>query len=352
VNRVTILGTGSWGTALATLLPRCESVTLWARDPGLAERVQKARENPRYLPGIRLADNVRATDDLPGALAGAEAVVFAIPSAGMREVAALAAPHVPSDALLVNASKGLEDATGLRMSEVIAGAMSRESRVVSRESTPHSDSRLTTHDSRLAVLSGPNLALEVARGIPTASVAAALDPETARACQALWMGPAFRVYTSGDLVGVELAGAMKNVIAIGAGICEGLGFGDNSRAALMTRGLAEITRLGAALGAQTATFLGLAGVGDLIATGGSHLSRNYRVGIGLGQGRPLDAVLEEIGQVAEGVPTTRAMCLLARRVGVEMPISEGLYAVLFEGASVRERITHLMLRPPRGEADF
>jgi glycerol-3-phosphate dehydrogenase (NAD(P)+) len=333
MQRVTILGAGSWGTALTTRLERCERVTLWARNPEVATRLEATRENATYLPGIRLAKNVHVTADLRSSLAHAECVVFAIPSAGMREVAKAAAPYIPLSALLVNASKGLEDTTGLRLSEIIQ----------------HS---LPLHPSPLAALSGPNFALEVARGIPTASVAASTDPEAAERCRALWMGPTFRVYTSTDLVGVELAGAMKNVIAIAAGICEGLGFGDNSRAALLTRGLAEMTRLGLALGARQATFLGLAGVGDLIATGGSRLSRNYRVGIGLGQGKPLDAIIAGLGQVAEGVPTTRAICLLGRRVGVELPISEGLYRVLFEGSSVREEWMRLMLRPPKEEYEI
>lgn len=261
-----------------------------------------------------------------------ECVVFAVPSGGMRETVREAVGYVPKGALIVNAAKGLEDGTGKRMSELIGEVLGS--------------------GARLTALSGPNLALEVARGIPTASVAASTDAESARACQSLWMGPAFRVYASADIVGVELAGAMKNVIAIGAGICEGLGYGHNSRAALMTRGLAEITRLGTALGAAPSTFLGLAGVGDLIATGGSRLSRNYRVGVGLGQGRPLDSVLEEIGQVAEGVPTTRAICILARRAGVDMPISEALFGALFERANVRKGIEQLMMRPPRCESDY
>ncbi len=329
-NKVAILGAGSWGTALATLLQRCESVVLYARSTGLADRINEGRENPQYLPGIKLAQNVRASGDIGEAIQNAATVVFAVPSVAMREVARLAAPHLGPAKLLVSASKGLEDSTGLRMSEVIEAVLGKP-------------------DLRIAALSGPNLAVEVARGIPTASVAASKSPDTAGACQQLWMGPAFRVYTSADLLGTELAGAMKNVIAIAAGVCEGLGFGDNSRAAIMTRGLAEITRLGVALGARTETFLGLAGVGDLIATGGSRLSRNYRAGIGLGQGRPLGDILSEIGQVAEGVPTTKAICLLAKRTGVEMPISEALNSALFEGASVCEAITGLMLRPPKSE---
>ncbi len=333
MDRVAILGAGSWGTALATLLPKTPSVTLWARDTNLVNAIESLGENVRYLPGLPLSENIRAVSHLDEALEDANCVVFAVPSAGIREVAAAAAPHISGVELVVSASKGLEDTTGLRMCEVIQEV-------------------LPGIADRVSALSGPNLALEVARGIPSASVAASADAEIARSCQSLWMGPAFRVYASTDLVGVELAGAMKNVIAIAAGVCEGLGFGDNSRAALMTRGLAEITRLGAALGAQTATFLGLAGVGDLIATGGSRLSRNYRVGIGLGQGRTLDEILAEIGQVAEGVPTTRAICVLGKRTNVEMPISEALYVILFENASVRDSITSLMLRPPKHETDI
>lgn len=344
-SRVAIIGSGSWGTALATLLGRCREVVLWDRDPDLVCAIQGRHENPRYLPGIRLPDNVRATHALSEALASAAGIVFAVPSAAMREVATEAAPHLPSpegeDSLIINAAKGLEDPTGLRMSEVIS-----EARAAVTGGPPELDQEF------IAALSGPNLALEVARGIPTASVAAAALPDWAAACQALWMGPTFRVYTSGDPVGVELAGAMKNVIAIAAGICEGMGFGDNSRAAVMTRGLAEITRLGVAIGAQPSTFLGLAGVGDLIATGGSRLSRNFRVGLGIGQGRPLDIVLQEIGQVAEGVPTTRAMCALARRAGVEMPITQGIHAALFEAAAARDVIADLMMRPPRSEAEY
>lgn len=330
MKRVAILGAGSWGTALATLLGKCERVTLWARRESLAEGLESGRENPRYLPGVELSSNVHAMESIEEALADVESVVFAVPCAATREVAGLAAPHLSGNELLVSAAKGLEDSTGLRMSEVIRASLA----------------------GPIAALSGPNLAVEVARGVPTASVAASDSSDAAKACQELWMGPTFRVYTSPDLVGVELAGAMKNVIAIAAGVCEGIGFGDNSRAALMTRGLAEITRLGVALGAKPATFLGLAGVGDLIATGGSRLSRNYRVGIGLGQGRPLNEILTELGQVAEGVPTTRAICLLAGKTGVEMPIADALYKALFERASVQDSIPRLMLRPPKDELEI
>ena len=329
MSRVAILGAGSWGTALATLLAGSESISLWARTDSTADSINAVRENERYLPGIQLPENLTATASLADSVRDADCVIFAVPSDAMREVARGAAGHIQSGALIISASKGLEDDSGLRMSEIVSHELRNPAPIVA--------------------LSGPNLAVEVAQGIPTATVAASDDAESARGCQKLLSGPTFRVYTSADLTGVELAGAMKNVIAIAAGICEGLGFGDNSRAALMTRGLAEITRLGVALGAQTTTFLGLAGVGDLIATGGSRLSRNYRVGIGLGQVRELAAVLAEIGQVAEGVPTTRAICLLAGRTGIEMPISQALHRVLFEGGSVRDSIPDLMLRPPRDE---
>lgn len=339
MDTVAILGAGSWGTALTTLLPGVARVNLWAHPAELAHAIRSAGENAQYLPGIRLTQNVHVTDDLGEALAGVECIVFAVPSAAVAEVAAAAAPWLASARLWVNAGKGLDPATGRRLSEVIAESAAGAGTL-----------GVEAARSRIAVLSGPNLAVEVARGIPTASVAASISAEAAEACQNLWIGPTFRVYTSSDVVGVELAGAMKNVVAIGAGICEGLGYGDNSRAALMTRGLAEITRLGEVLGARASTFLGLAGVGDLIATAGSRLSRNFRVGIGLGQGKPLDQVLAEIGQVAEGVPTTRVICRIAAEQGVEMPICEALHGALFEGRSIPETINALMARPPRREA--
>lgn len=337
MDRVALLGAGSWGTALTTLLPHVAEVRLWARDRETAAALSDARENVRYLPGVPLPPNVHVTASLRDAVREADAVVFAVPSAAMHDLAAAVAPFLPPETLLVSAAKGLEAATGKRMSEVIADALI----ALSSRSLP-----------RIAALSGPNLAVEVANGIPTASVAAARDDETARSCQNLFMGATFRVYASRDLLGVELAGAMKNVIAIAAGICDGMGFGDNSRAALMTRGLAEITRLGVTLGADPTTFLGLAGVGDLIATSSSRLSRNYRVGVGLGKGDTLATILAGLGQVAEGIPTTRAIHRLSRTHAVEMPIVESLYAALFEDAALHAQIYALMRRPARSEADF
>ena len=334
---VTILGAGSWGTALAALLANCgHHVTLWARDPSLIAVIRDQRINEHYLPNIPLPESILPTADIEEAVSSAQAILFAIPSGGMREVAASAAPFIRPDALLVSASKGLEDGAGCRMSQILADVV-------------------TNAAERTVALSGPNLAVEVARGAPTASVVAAINPAAALAAQRLFSSrdnPTFRVYTSRDVVGVELGGAVKNVIAIAAGVCDGQGFGDNSKAALMTRGLTEAIRLGVAQGAEAQTFLGLSGVGDLIATGGSRLSRNYRVGYGLGQGRPLGEILAELGQVAEGVPTTRVLHDLAVSSGIEMPLCSALREVLFEDRGAAEVIRELMRRPPKEESPF
>lgn len=332
---IAVLGAGSWGTALAALLATNGHRTrLWARETALTEALKTARENVRYLPGIALPDSITPTSDLNAALTDAEVVVFAVPSGAVRQVAEASAAYIAPNALLISAAKGLEEGTSLRMSQVLA------------ETNPDAE-------SRIVVLSGPNLAVEMARGVPTASVAASISPEAAQATQSLFAvqsPPTFRVYTGRDVIGVELGGAIKNMIAICAGVNDGLGYGDNSKAALMTRGLAEAIRLGVALGAEPGTFLGLSGVGDLMATGVSRLSRNYRVGVGLGQGRSLWDILAELGQVAEGVPTTRALHDLAARIGVEMPFCRALYAVLFEGRAALDVIRDLMQRPPKEES--
>lgn len=332
--RIAMLGAGSWGTALAALLAtNGHEVRLWARQSNLVAGLLMERENVRYLPGIPLSDAIQPTTELEEALTTAEVVIFAIPSGALREVTLQAAPFCAPNALLISAAKGLEDGSGLRMSQVLAQV-------------------IPNAEARTVALSGPNLAVEVAQGTPTASVAASLNPQAAQATQRLFLGalnPTFRVYTGGDVIGVELGGAIKNAIAIGAGILDGLGFGDNSKAAFMTRGLAEAIRLGVAQGAQMTTFLGLSGVGDLMATGASRLSRNYRVGMALGQGRSLPDILTELGQVAEGVPTTRVLCALADRSGVEIPLCAALHAILFEGRPAPEMIRALMLRPPKDE---
>lgn len=335
-NDVAVLGAGSWGTALAVLLAdNGHRVRLWARDDRTASSLRANSENRRYLPGIGLPEGIVSLSDLEQSVGGASTVVFAVPSGALRAVAAACVPALDPEALLVSAAKGLEEGTGMRMTEVL-------------------DALIPGAALRTAALSGPNLAVEVARRVPTASVAAAIDDAAARSAQTLFLGPVaeyFRVYTSRDVVGVELGGAVKNVIAIAAGVSDGLGFGDNSKAALMTRGLAEAMRLGVAQGAQPGTFLGLSGVGDLMATGASRLSRNYRVGFGLGQGRALPEILAAVGQVAEGVPTTHVLCDLAVSIGVAMPVCSALRTVLAGERTPPDVMRELMLRPPREETD-
>ncbi len=333
-GRIAILGAGSWGTALALMFGATgRAVTLWARDAALMESIRANRVNTRYLPGFALPPSVALSADIGETVASADFIVWAVPSGAFREVSQLVAPCLSPSTVLVSATKGLEEETCLRMSQVLAEVIPDAS-------------------ERTVVLSGPNLALEMARGVPTAGVVASTSSEAARRVQALALGlpePTFRLYTGRDVTGVELGGAIKNVIAIGAGVCDGLGFGDNSKAGLVTRGLAETMRLGVALGAETATFLGLSGVGDLFATTNSRLSRNYRVGLGLGLGKRLPDILQELGQVAEGVPTTRVVCALAQRCHIEMPLCQALRSVLFENRDAPQVIRELMLRPPKEE---
>ncbi|MHB0913485.1 MAG: NAD(P)H-dependent glycerol-3-phosphate dehydrogenase [Armatimonadota bacterium] len=326
MSRVAVLGAGSWGTALSLLLARNgHSISMWAWDPAQIAKMRETGENP-FLPGFPLP-LMNITNSIPEAVAGCDAVLFVTISSAAAEVARTLASCIPSDVPVVSATKGLSQETGCTISQTLESELSNP----------------------VVALSGPNLAVEVARGVPTATVAACTDESVARQVQRLFMGPTLRVYTNSDVIGVELAGALKNVIAVGAGICDGLGYGDNTKAALLTRGLAEITRLGVHIGAKASTFMGLAGVGDLIATCASPLSRNRRVGLGLGEGRPLDVVVAEIGQVAEGVPTTRATYKLAARHGVQMPITEQMHEVLFAGKSPREAVASLMSREPRDE---
>jgi len=330
---VAILGAGSWGTALAVVLGRAGvAVRLWGRRPELVRLLAKERVNHQYLPDITLPDSVEPREKMERALAGAGAAVLAAPAVGMRDLARQLLPLLQDGQMPITAAKGLEEDTGLRMSEVIAQEIPGAGETV-------------------VAMSGPNLAVEVARGIATTTVVACRNPDLAQRAQALFMQPSFRVYTNPDVIGVELGGALKNVIAIGAGISDGLGFGDNSKAALATRGLAEITRLGAALGARPETFRGLAGIGDLMATCASRHSRNHQVGFLLAQGRPLSEILAAMDQIAEGVPTTRAALMLAKKAGVEMPIAAAIRAVLFEGLPPRDAVASLMLRSGKDELD-
>jgi glycerol-3-phosphate dehydrogenase (NAD(P)+) len=331
VIRVAVVGTTSWGTTLAVLAAHGgAAVSLLTRNVAEADAINAARENAKHRPGLKLPTNLTATSDAE-ALATAEVVVLAVPSASLRANLTRLAPAIAPTASVISATKGIEPDSCLRMSQVIES--------------------FGVEASRILVLSGPNFAGEIAAGLPAATVVAGQDERRAREAQALLNGPTFRVYTSDDDVGVELSGALKNVVAIACGMSDGLGYGENARAALITRGLAEITRLGVGAGAQALTFLGLAGLGDLVLTCGSNTSRNRRLGLALAQEQSLDEALASIDGVVEGVVTARAVPVLARRLGVEMPICESLHAVLFEGKTAVEAGRDLMARAARAERD-
>jgi glycerol-3-phosphate dehydrogenase (NAD(P)+) len=326
---VAILGGGSFGTALAAHLTRSgHAVRLWLRDARVAQAVAETRENPRYLPGIPLPRGIVATREMGEALAEAEAVFMVVPSASFRAVCREAREGLPARAVLVSATKGIEIDTLSRMSEVAACEMPGRA---------------------IAVLSGPSFAEELAREQPTAVVVASARADVAERVQRAVAGRAFRAYSSDDVVGVELAGALKNVIAIAAGIVDGLGYGSNTAAALITRGLAEMTRLVGALGGRPDTLAGLAGLGDLVLTCTGALSRNRRVGQALGRGKSLSEALAETRMVAEGVPTTQAAAVLAARSGLEMPIVDQMRAVLYDAKRPRDAVDELMLRTLKRE---
>jgi glycerol-3-phosphate dehydrogenase (NAD(P)+) len=334
VKRIAILGGGSWGTALAIVLSRthkAHAISLWVRDTALAESIRSGRENKMYLPGHKLAPKVQVTHDAAASLKNAEVVIGAIPAAHARSVYRRILPHIVRGTAILSATKGLEPATHERMSEVLE-------QIVSPEFPP-----------RIAVLSGPSFAAEAAAGQPTAVVLASSDSALANELQEELAAPNFRLYTNDDVLGVELAGAMKNVIAIAAGVCQGLGLGSNPLAALITRGLAEMTRLAVALGARQETLSGLAGLGDLVLTCTGSLSRNRYVGIELGKGRPLADILESMNMVAEGVGTAGALLALAREACVELPITEQVSAILHHGRPPQEAIRSIMERPLKHE---
>ncbi len=335
MSPVAIVGAGSWGTALAFLLAhKGLAVRLWNRTASVLEGIAKTRHNPRYLSDVELPPAVEPITQLAQALEGAEFVVLAVAAEGVREVCRVARRELAeSSATLISATKGLEPQRAMLISEVLAEELGEQVR------------------ERLVVLSGPNLAAEICAGIPTATVVASPSRERALAAQELFACPTFRVYTNPDPLGVELGGALKNIIAIGAGINDGLGFGDNSKATLITRGLAEMTRLGVARGARAETFRGLSGLGDLAATCASKKSRNWRLGYAVARGRTVGQALEEMAMVAEGVPTTRAALRLAAKHKVEMPITRAVHAVLFEGLAPRDAVAALMTRDPRDEAE-
>lgn len=329
---VAVLGAGSWGTTLAKVFADAGNpVTLWARRDTLARTIQDTHENPEYLPGIALPESIQATSDAAAALDGAAIAVFGVPSQTMRDNLTAWAPHLPVDATLVSISKGVESGTHMRMSEIIAEVTGVD-------------------DERIAVLSGPNLSREIAEEQPAATVIACTNENRAKLVQAACATGYLRPYTNTDVVGCEIGGATKNVIALACGMAAGQGLGDNTLATLITRGLAETTRLGDALGADARTFAGLAGMGDLVATCASPLSRNRTFGAALGKGATIDeARAATKGQVAEGVMSSRSIFQLAEENSVEMPLTQAVYAVCHEGMKVSDAIAALMGRSKKAE---
>ena len=332
MKHLAIVGAGSWGTALAIVLaPRFASVRLWVYEADLADRLRESRENDVYLPGCQLPAHVAITSDLSQALEGADVVLSVVPSHVVRGLYQRMLPSLNDSMMFVSATKGLENDSLLRMSQVI-GQVLRD-----------------RFQPNIAAISGPSFAQEVARGEPTALVVASDEPGLAERIQAAFSGPTFRLYTSSDTIGVEIGGSIKNVVAIGAGVLHGMGLGHNAMAALITRGLAEMTRLAMAMGAQAKTLAGLAGLGDLVLTCTGDLSRNRSVGVALAHGRKLNEIVGSMRMVAEGIKTTNAAVDLGRRWSVEMPISEQMYQVLHFGISPREAIERLMVRSLKGE---
>ncbi|MDL1962638.1 MAG: NAD(P)-dependent glycerol-3-phosphate dehydrogenase [Deltaproteobacteria bacterium] len=339
MKRIGVLGAGSWGTTLAVLLANKKIKTvLWARNQEFAKQIRKSRENKSYLPGIELPVTLEITSDIAKAVLNKEVILFVVPSHGLRKVAKQIAmalsdftqsPNLPY--ALVSASKGIENRTLLTMTEIM------------KEVLP---SRLS---GRLAALSGPSFAQEVASSIPTAITMAASEHRLCTGLQDLFTTETFRVYTSLDLMGVQLGGALKNVMAIASGISDGMGFGTNTRAALITRGLAEMSRLGMRLGANPLTFAGLAGLGDLVLTCTGDLSRNRQVGLKLGQGQSIENILKETSMIAEGVKTASSAYAMAEKYKVDMPITNQVYKVLYEGLDPKDAVNELLKRPPRQE---
>jgi glycerol-3-phosphate dehydrogenase (NAD(P)+) len=328
LQRVAILGTGGMGTAMSLLLTQASrSVSLWGRDPEHVAAIARTRENQRHLPGVRLPDSVHVTADAVAAMAAPDVIVVAIPSAFLRATLTRIAPGAPAFVPVLSVVKGIEQASFARPSQIIVETLGRRP---------------------VAVLSGPSHAEEIARGLPASVVVGGPDDLCMQAQDAL-NGESFRVYTTPDAVGVELAGALKNILGIAAGICEGLGFGDNAKAALLTRGLVEISRFAAAQGAQLSTFWGLAGVGDVITTCYSPFGRNRAVGVKLGRGATLEETIRDMRDVAEGVTTSRSVYEQARQRGIAMPITDEVYRILFEGKSPRAAVGDLMVRAPKVE---
>ena len=327
---IMVLGAGGWGTAISIMCARYgHAVRLWSHSDKEVEILRRDRENRRLLPGVRLPDDLKLTADI-GETGGADIVVMAVPSSAVRETAKKLAAILPNGAIVVNAAKGLEEGSLKRLTQVLG------------EELP---------DARAVVLSGPSHAEEVSRGVPTAAVAASVWPDAAARVQDVFMNPDFRIYVNPDVVGVELGGALKNVIALAAGICDGLGLGDNTKAALMTRGISEMARLGVAMGGRAQTFAGLTGFGDLIVTCTSTHSRNHRAGVYIGQGLTAEQAVEKVGMTVEGYRTARAAYQLSLRMEVEMPIVCECYRMLYEGSDPDTAIRNLMQREKKHEIE-
>jgi len=329
VKKVAVIGSGSWGTALAVMLQKHgHDVVIWSRRQNAVEQMQKERENKEYLPGVILPEGLKFTAERENAVKDAEIIILSVPSKAVRQTAMDFAPHFKPNQVLVNVAKGLEENSLKRLSQVI------------QECVPQ---------CQVCVLSGPSHAEEVAREIPTTCLIASENAETAKMVQGEFMNPRFRLYTNTDMVGVEMGAALKNVMALAAGISDGLGFGDNTKAAIMTRGIAEMSRLGIEMGGKLETFAGLSGIGDLIVTCTSMHSRNRRAGILLGQGKSLAETLAEIKMVVEGVNTVEAAYTLAKEHNVEMPITNAIYEVLFQGKNAEQAVLDLMSRDGKAE---
>lgn len=327
--KIAVIGSGGWGTAVSILLAKKgNGVYLWSWIQEETDRLNRDRENKEFLPGVAFPENIHCTHDMGECTDGAELIITAAPSPATRTTAKQLSPHVKDGQKLINISKGLEEGTLLRLSQVY------------KEEIPQAD---------ISVMSGPSHAEEVSRGLPTTNVVASGNIDTARFIQDIFMDDMFRVYTSTDIIGVELGGALKNIIALCAGISDGLGYGDNTKAALMTRGLAEMARLGVAMGAEDRTFMGLSGVGDLIVTCTSMHSRNRRAGILLGQGKSLKETLDTVHMVVEGVNTVKAAYEMAKKYNVEMPIVKEAYNIIYNGADACKAVLSLMTREKREE---
>ncbi len=324
MEKICVLGAGSWGTALALVVAKKGyNVSMWTLSEDQCQKVNSTRENVDYLPGVNIPKNIHITTGLKEAINDSSVIVLAVPSQAIRSVCKQIKPFVNKNQILVDVAKGLEKGTGLRLSQVCEKELP---------------------ECKYVVLSGPSHAEEVSRDIPTTVVVASEDLTTAEKIQDIFMSPKFRVYTNPDVVGVELGGALKNIIAFGAGICDGLGYGDNAKAALMTRGIREISRLGVAMGAETSTFSGLSGIGDLIVTCTSMHSRNRRAGILIGQGKSLEETLKEVKMVVEGITATEVAYEVAKKLNIEMPITNAIYSVLHDGANPDEVVDELMMR--------